>query len=133
MSLLPKSIHRCRRYPTKFNSGRDIPLLPRSIHRCRRYPTKFNSGRDIPIIDLSAVMRRRERMYLNGSINKTGPSICSMSRFQAIRLRLLLEAVSQVHPIFAVFRLSGSMVSTSPSLKLNKYTGKHSDSFVIDV
>ena len=24
MSLLPKSIHRCRRYPTKFNSGRDI-------------------------------------------------------------------------------------------------------------
>ena len=27
MSLLPKSIHRCRRYPTKFNSGRDIPYL----------------------------------------------------------------------------------------------------------
>ena len=27
MSLLPKSIHRCRRYPTKFNSGRDIPVL----------------------------------------------------------------------------------------------------------
>ena len=27
MSLLPKSIHRCRRYPTKFNSGRDIPLV----------------------------------------------------------------------------------------------------------
>ena len=27
MSLLPKSIHRCRRYPTKFNSGRDIPPL----------------------------------------------------------------------------------------------------------
>ena len=25
MSLLPKSIHRCRRYPTTFNSGRDIP------------------------------------------------------------------------------------------------------------
>ena len=25
MSLLPKSINRCRRYPTKFNSGRDIP------------------------------------------------------------------------------------------------------------
>jgi hypothetical protein len=25
MSLLPKSIHRCRRYPTKFNNGRDIP------------------------------------------------------------------------------------------------------------
>ncbi len=27
MSLLPKSIHRCRRYPTKFNSGRDIPTI----------------------------------------------------------------------------------------------------------
>ncbi len=27
MSLLPKSIHRCRRYPTKFNSGRDIPVV----------------------------------------------------------------------------------------------------------
>ena len=27
MSLLPKSIHRCRCYPTKFNSGRDIPLF----------------------------------------------------------------------------------------------------------
>ena len=27
MRLLPKSIHRCRRYPTKFNSGRDIPLV----------------------------------------------------------------------------------------------------------
>ena len=30
MSLLPKSIHRCRRYPTKFNSGRDIPLWQNS-------------------------------------------------------------------------------------------------------
>ena len=27
MRLLPKSIHWCRRYPTKFNSGRDIPLI----------------------------------------------------------------------------------------------------------
>ena len=26
-------------------------LLPKSIHRCRRYPTKFNSGRDIPQVD----------------------------------------------------------------------------------
>ena len=25
MRLLPKSIHRCHRYPTKFNSGRDFP------------------------------------------------------------------------------------------------------------
>ena len=27
MRLLPKSIHWCRRYPTKFNSGRDIPHM----------------------------------------------------------------------------------------------------------
>ena len=27
MRLLPKSIHWCRRYPTKFNSGRDIPKM----------------------------------------------------------------------------------------------------------
>jgi Tol biopolymer transport system component len=26
MRLLPNSVHRCRRYPTKFNSGRDIPF-----------------------------------------------------------------------------------------------------------
>ena len=37
MRLLPKSIHRCRRYPTKFNSGRDIPLAggrSRSLMQC---------------------------------------------------------------------------------------------------
>ena len=33
MSLLPKSIHRCRRYPTKFNSGRDIPRDGTSLIR----------------------------------------------------------------------------------------------------
>ncbi len=35
MRLLPKSIHRCRRYPTKFNSGRDIPpyLVPQLFFR----------------------------------------------------------------------------------------------------
>ena len=37
MSLLPKSIHRCRRYPTKFNSGRDIPVRRRSS--TRSYPS----------------------------------------------------------------------------------------------
>ena len=43
MSLLPKSIHRCRRYPTKFNSGRDIPgrggRQPRSCrYQCGQRP-----------------------------------------------------------------------------------------------
>ena len=33
MRLLPKSIHWCRRYPTKFNSGRDIPG---NVHFSRR-------------------------------------------------------------------------------------------------
>ena len=32
-------------------------LLPKSIHRCRRYPTKFNSGRDIPAITDTRLMR----------------------------------------------------------------------------
>ena len=31
MRLLPKSIHRCHRYPTKFNSGRDIPRIEDSM------------------------------------------------------------------------------------------------------
>ena len=40
MSLLPKSIHWCRRYPTKFNSGRDIPstnygITSTQAHSCR--------------------------------------------------------------------------------------------------
>ena len=45
MSLLPKSIHRCRRYPTKFNSGRDIPLLRRQM------PSSFSAlpFRTLPI------------------------------------------------------------------------------------
>ena len=38
MSLLPKSIHRCRRYPTKFNSGRDIPHsgIEVTLHNCQQ-------------------------------------------------------------------------------------------------
>ena len=33
MSLLPKSIHWCRRYSTKFNSGWDIPAGRVGFHR----------------------------------------------------------------------------------------------------
>ena len=44
MSLLPKSIHRCRRYPTKFNSGRDIPPLAEA-HSCHLTLTTFRGGR----------------------------------------------------------------------------------------
>ena len=33
MRLLPKSIHWCRRYPTKFNSGRDIPEIQPTIEQ----------------------------------------------------------------------------------------------------
>ena len=40
MRLLPKSIHRCRRYPTKFNSGRDIPAEHESGELCRRQHAK---------------------------------------------------------------------------------------------
>ena len=37
MRLLPKSIHRCRRYPTKFNSGRDIPERDRHIRAIEKH------------------------------------------------------------------------------------------------
>ena len=40
MSLLPKSIHRCRRYPTKFNSGRDIPDQAFGVD-CEEIPFEF--------------------------------------------------------------------------------------------
>ena len=48
-------------------------LLPKSIHRCRRYPTKFNSGRDIPCRKAgggSSRTRRRNRIasHLRGKI-----------------------------------------------------------------
>ena len=46
MRLLPKSIHRCRRYPTKFNSGRDIPQVTSPDA-----PT-FQDRRDIIAYDL---------------------------------------------------------------------------------
>ena len=38
MRLLPKSIHWCRRYPTKFNSGRDIPRSSFVVKRRAREP-----------------------------------------------------------------------------------------------
>ena len=43
MRLLPKSIHRCRRYPTKFNSGRDISSMAEESYKptwrsLKRYP-----------------------------------------------------------------------------------------------
>ena len=39
-------------------------LLPKSIHRCRRYPTKFNSGRDIPEFDAARKDRDELRRQL---------------------------------------------------------------------
>ena len=41
MRLLPKSIHRCRRYPTKFNSGRDISLYGEQGGNCAGCATHF--------------------------------------------------------------------------------------------
>ena len=37
MRLLPKSIHWCRRYPTKFNSGRDIPGANVALGTCKAH------------------------------------------------------------------------------------------------
>ena len=36
-------------HPTVLKTGTYFVAGPKSIHRCRRYPTKFNSGRDIPL------------------------------------------------------------------------------------
>ena len=46
MSLLPKSIHRCRRYPTKFNSGRDIPAFEPEV--LKTYAKHYETGEVIP-------------------------------------------------------------------------------------
>ena len=67
MSLLPKSIHRCRPYPTKFNSGRDIPELSPEIgklgsmtflslwgNRLVTLPPETGKLRALKVLDVSA-------------------------------------------------------------------------------
>ncbi len=41
------SIHRCRRYPTKFNSGRDIPKPTVELVKSDYQPTKAELEEDI--------------------------------------------------------------------------------------
>ena len=48
MRLLPKSIHRCRRYPTKFNSGRDIPLLAQTTVSTSAFATASFGASSLP-------------------------------------------------------------------------------------
>ena len=48
-------------------------LLPKSIHRCRRYPTKFNSGRDIPLRKSLATTNAIEN--LNGTIRRVSRNV----------------------------------------------------------
>ena len=93
MSLLPKSIHRCRRYPTKFNSGRDIPaiwalsftrleanrnlltamsVLPKSIHRRRRYPTNSTAAGTSPARWIATPINQEEpTLFLGRSVRTT--------------------------------------------------------------
>ena len=52
MRLLPKSIHRCRRYPTKFNSGRDISFF------CERRRAGYR--RNVTPRSLDAILRYLE-------------------------------------------------------------------------
>ena len=60
MSLLPKSIHRCRRYPTKFNSGRDIPSKG-GIQIKRRDP----SGEEKVLkVDLGDILSGKESDFI---------------------------------------------------------------------
>ena len=57
MRLLPKSIHRCHRYPTKFNSGRDIPSLPGGTGRPRERDRAVRGDR---LLHVEARRRRAE-------------------------------------------------------------------------
>ena len=61
MRLLPKSIHRCRRYPTKFNSGRDIP-------RSGAVSTNASAARTGSYIkgQRYTLLSRRENLSLDG-------------------------------------------------------------------
>ena len=52
-------------------------LLPKSIHWCRRYPTKFNSGRDIPAHEVSA-----GREFFDVCPNWSGVAGASRSRLR---------------------------------------------------
>ena len=83
MRLLPKSIHWCRRYPTKFNSGRDIPINQQlSVCVCdrakgRRLYNRLSRGcylqihDDVPL----AAAKRPILAGLNRGIND-GSSFC---------------------------------------------------------
>ena len=60
MSLLPKSIHRCRRYPTKFNSGRDIPVCPEGVIFRSKNLLLFPASDQLPQSERK--VRSRERL-----------------------------------------------------------------------
>ena len=71
-------------------------LLPKSIHRCHRYPTKFNSGRDFPTrnggsANKALQLNLRWRHFLTvlwGSCNCTGPVLAYGERVGEGLLRL---------------------------------------------
>ena len=61
MRLLPKSIHRCRRYPTKFNSGRDIPLREQ-LWVLHAFQKKAKHGIKTPKKDIDLIRERLKRL-----------------------------------------------------------------------
>ena len=68
MRLLPKSIHRCRRYPTKFNSGRDIPLesanfQTRRTTKVKEYKSLSHTRWDCKYHVVFIPKYRRKKMY----------------------------------------------------------------------
>ena len=65
MRLLPKSIHRCHRYPTKFNSGRDIPRRPISGGKqLKKRPNGTGSNRIAGALRMAAVSLSRSKTAL---------------------------------------------------------------------
>ena len=53
---------------------RQLDNTPKSIHRCRRYPTKFNSGRDIPF-DIDGETQLKQSPGKPGAVHAMGITV----------------------------------------------------------
>ena len=62
MRLLPKSIHGCRRYPTKFNSGRDIPAFLPYVESSK--VTLIGATTENPSFEVNAALLSRCRVVI---------------------------------------------------------------------
>jgi len=77
MRLLPKSIHWCRRYPTKFNSGRDIPYFNRFLDIVERvgnflpHPASLFASFALGVVVLSGILASMDLWVSHPSTGET--------------------------------------------------------------